>query len=450
MHLATLLLACASVVPWLSSTEATPPQETPAELQARLAWFREARFGMFIHWGVYSVPAGEWTDNNNHGEWFLKSTNIPLSQYVHYAQQFNPTKFDAKQWVRIAQDAGMKYLVITSKHHDGFCLFPSKLTDWDIGATPFKRDPLAELAAACKEAGIRFCTYHSIMDWHHADWGKRLANNDSAAGTPDMDRFTAYLKGQLAEIITAYRPGIMWFDGEWEDPWTHARGVDLYAYLRKLDPTLIINNRIDKHRDGMAGMNNHKEAVGDYGTPEQEIPATGFAAGVAWESCMTLNEHWGFNKHDQKWKSPTVVVRNLIDIVSKGGNYLLNVGPTAEGVIPDGSTQCLAAVGTWMKINQAAIHGSGASPFAQLTWGRCTSKPGKLFLHVFDWPKDGALVVPMTGTVTKASLLAQPGTALAVTTGKQGVTVILPAAAPDAVASVVMLDVTGDVQPINP
>ena len=174
-------------------------QETQAERDARMTWFREARFGMFIHWGVYSVPAGEWNGKTGYGEWFMEETKMPVSQYEKFAKQFNPVKFDAKAWVRTAKKAGMKYIVITSKHHDGFGMYRSALTDWCIKSTPFQRDPLKELAAACKDEGIVFCFYHSIMDWHHPDWGTRRAWNDKATGTPDMDRYTAYMKGQLKE-----------------------------------------------------------------------------------------------------------------------------------------------------------------------------------------------------------------------------------------------------------
>ena len=274
--------------------------ETPAERDQRMDWFREARFGLFIHWGVYSVPAGEWNGQTRYGEWFLEETKMPVSQYEKYATQFNPVKFDAREWVRMAKDAGMKYLVITSKHHDGFGLWPSELTDWCIKSTPFKRDPLKELSVACKEGGLKFCLYHSIMDWHHPDWGIRRAWNDKASGTPDMDRYVVYMKGQLKELATRYGPlGILWFDGEWENPWTHARGLDLYNYVRGLQPDIIINNRVGKGRGGMAGMDKGPERVGDYGTPEQEIPPTGFGPGVDWESCMTMNDHWGYNKNDQ-------------------------------------------------------------------------------------------------------------------------------------------------------
>lgn len=419
--------------------------ETPAEHDARMAWFREARFGLFIHWGVYSVPAGEWNGKTNYGEWFLEETKMPVSQYEKFAQQFNPVKFDAKAWVAMAKNAGMKYIVITSKHHDGFGMFRSDLTDWCIKSTPFPRDPLKELSVACQEAGIKLCFYHSIMDWHHPDWGTRRAWNDKAPATPpDMDRYVAYMKGQLKELLTRYGPiGILWFDGEWESPWTHARGVDLYNYVRSLQPQIIINNRVGKARSGMAGMDKGAERVGDYGTPEQEIPATGFGAGVDWESCMTMNHHWGYNKNDQHWKSTTTLVRNLIDCASKGGNYLLNIGPTAEGLFPEPSVERLAEIGDWMKVNHEAIYDTTASPFKKLAWGRCTQKPGKLYLHVFDWPADGRLAVPLASAVKSAYLLATPTVKLTVDSSAEGKVVHVPAASPTPHAGVVVLEIEG-------
>ena len=327
-----------------AATTEPPVTETPQQHDARMAWWRAAKFGMFIHWGIYSVPAGEWNGKTDYAEWFLEETHMPVSQYAQFAQQFDPEKFDAKAWVKTAKDAGMKYLVITSKHHDGFGMWPSDLTDWCIKSTPFKRDPLRELSDECRRQGITFCVYYSIMDWHSSDWGTRRAWNDVATGTPDMDRYVAYMKGQLKELITRYHPAVLWFDGEWESPWTHERGVDLWNYLRALDPKLIINNRIGKARAGMEGMDAGKDRVGDYGTPEQQIPPTGFGPGVDWETCMTMNNHWGYNKHDDHWKSPETIVRNLCDIASKGGNYLLNVGPTSEGLIPQPSVDRLAEV----------------------------------------------------------------------------------------------------------
>jgi alpha-L-fucosidase len=424
--------------------------ETPAQHDARMAWWRDARFGMFIHWGLYAQAAGEWNGRTtwSTGEWIQQALKIPTSQYQTLVPQFDPEKFNARQWVEIAKNAGMKYIVITSKHHEGFAMFPSAQSDWGIKSTPFKRDPLAELSAACKAEGIKFGCYYSIMDWHHPDWGQREAWNDVATGTPDMDRYVAYMKAQLGEIITNYHPAVLWFDGEWEDVWTHERAEDLYAYLRALDPDVIINNRIDKARNGLAGMNTHA-GLGDYGTPEQTIPANGFGPGVDWETCMTMNDTWGYKKSDHNWKSPEVVVRNLIDIASKGGNYLLNVGPTGEGLIPDGSVERLAVVGQWMKVNGQSIYGTTASPFATpLPWGRCTTKTSgrstTLYLHVFNWPSDDKLFVPgLKNTVKSARLLGQHGK-LTVQAGADGVTIMLPPLAPSAISSTIALRIKGE------
>jgi len=433
-----------------SAAEVSPiANETPAQKDARMKWFSEARFGLFIHWGVYSVPAGEWKDKKTYGEWFLEETKMPVSEYEKYAQQFNPVKFDAKAWVRMAKDAGMRYVVITSKHHDGFGIFRSDLTDWCIKSTPFQRDPLKELADACQQEGLTLCFYHSIMDWHHTDYTQRRAWNDKAQGTPDMDRYVTYMKGQIKELLTRYGPiGILWFDGEWEKPWTHERGVDLYNYVRGLQPSIIVNNRVGKGRAGMQGMDKDK-GVGDYGTPEQEIPATGFGPGVDWESCMTMNNHWGYNKNDQNWKSGQTLIRNLIDCASKGGNYLLNVGPTAEGEFPQASIERLAQIGQWMKVNKEAIYGTTASPFEKLPWGRCTKKVNPqgttLYLHVFNWPSDGKLLVPgLKDSVQTSYLLADPGrAALATQSSEDGIVITLPATAPDPISSTVVLRIKG-------
>jgi alpha-L-fucosidase len=383
----TFLLLLASV----AAAQTAP--ESKEQFEARMAWFKDARFGMFIHWGLYAVAAGDWDGKpiGGAGEWIQETGKIPTSQYEKLLPQFNPVQFNAREWVGIAKNAGMKYIVITSKHHDGFALFDSKLTDWDIMSTPFKRDALKELSQACQEGGVRLCFYHSIMDWHHPDWGTRRAWNDKASAPPDMDRYVAFLKGQLKELLTNYGPiGILWFDGEWESAWSHERGVDLYNYVRQLQPDIIVNNRVGKGRAGMSGMDKGEKRVGDYGTPEQEIPATGFGPGVYWESCMTMNDTWGYKHEDHHWKSATQLIRNLVDCASKGGNYLLNVGPTGAGLIPEASVERLAAIGRWMKANSEAIYGTSASPFSKLPFdGRCTAKDNKLFLHVFAWPENG-------------------------------------------------------------
>ena len=418
-------------------------KETPQQRDQRMAWWRDGRFGMFIHWGLYAIPGGEWKGKKvpGIGEWIMERGRIPVADYEKLAGEFNPVKFDARTWARIARGAGMKYMVITSKHHDGFCLWDSQVGDYDIMAAPFKRDILRELADACKAEGVTLCFYHSIMDWHHPDYLPRRGWDKRPTTEGGFERYVEnYLKPQLKELVTKYDPGVLWFDGEWENTWTHEHGKMLYDYVRSLKPSIIINNRVDKGRKGMQGLNKEGDFRGDFGTPEQEIPATGIP-GVDWETCMTMNDTWGFKKDDHHWKSQTDLVRKLIDIASKGGNFLLNVGPTAEGEIPAPSVERLAAVGKWMAVNGESIHGTSASPFAKLAFGRCTAKPGKLYLHVFDWPKDGKLTTPpVKGKVAKACLLADRDKALKVEASDGPVTIALPAEAPDKVASVVVLE----------
>ena len=408
-----------------------------------MKWWREARFGLFIHWGLYSVPAGQWHGTASpkpSAEWIMNDLAIPIADYETLVPRFNPTKYQPGEWVRLAKNAGMKYLVITSKHHDGFALFDSKVSAYDAMATPYKRDLLAPLADECRKAGIRFCTYHSIMDWHHPDYFPRRAWDTRPTDAARFDRYIAYMKAQLKEIVSRYNPGVLWFDGEWERTWTHEHGVDLYDYVRTLNPDIIINNRVDKGRQGMAGMTRDGDFLGDFGTPEQEIPASGLP-GVDWESCMTMNGTWGYAERDTRWKSREVLIRSLIDIASKGGNFLLNVGPTGEGLIPAASVDRLEGIGAWMHINGEAIHGTTASPIGRPAWGRATRKPGKIYLHVFDWPTDGALLVPTTQRVKAARLLAFPSADIAITNVADGVSLKVPASGPDAVASVIALDV---------
>jgi alpha-L-fucosidase len=336
--------------------------ESKEQRDARMQWWRDAHFGLFIHWGLYAIPAGEWNGKKvgGGGEWVLNQAHIPLADYEKLKSQFNPEKFDAKEWVRIAHDAGMKYIVITSKHHDGFCLWPSKLSaDWTVAQTPFKRDILKELSDACKADGtVRFCVYYSIMDWHHPDAQAKNApnynpprNDPNYKPNPNFQRYIDdYMKPQLKELIENYDPGVIWFDGEWVSDYTDAMGRDVFDYCRSLNPKIILNNRVSKSRKGMAGLSADKDAPGDFGTPEQQIPATGLP-GVDWESCMTMNGTWGYKKDDNNWKSARTLIRNLVDVVGKGGNYLLNVGPTAEGEIPAESVQRLEQIGQWIKAN---------------------------------------------------------------------------------------------------
>src|SRR5215469_16149579 len=443
------LLGLAFIQSAIGQTNSSNPyeQETTAQHDARMKWFREARFGMFIHWGLYSQAAGEWNGKTTSGagEWIMHDKEIHPTDYAKLVPQFNPTKFSAPDWVRIAKGAGMKYICITTKHHEGFAMYPSELTDWCIKSTPFHRDPLKELAAACKQEGVKLCFYHSIMDWHHPEYAPRKSWYDGTDNNPDFDKYVAFMKGELRELLTNYGPiGILWFDGNWEDTWNYDRGVDLYNYIRSLQPNIIVNNRVGRDRKGRAGTSEGQERIGDYGTPEQTIPANGFGPGVDWETCMTMNDTWGYKKQDHNWKSTETLIRNLVDIASKGGNYLLNVGPTGEGLIPDASIERLKEIGDWMHVNGTAIYGTGASPFTrQLPWGRCTTRISGhdtiLYLHVFNWPADGKLEVPVLNMIKRASLLVAPSTRLKTEIGTNGATIFLPPQTPDKISSTVVL-----------
>lgn len=420
---------------------ATPviPMETKAQKDVRMAWWRKSRFGMFIHWGLYAVPAGTWNGNTGYAEWIREEAHIPVKQYEEFVKQFNPVKFDAKAWAKMAHDAGMQYLVITSKHHDGFNMFDSKYTDFKVTNTPWHHDPMKDLSKAVRAEGMKFCLYHSIMDWHHPDYLPRRSweVKDRPVDGADFKRFVQYLRNDVQQILTDYAPlGVVWFDGEWENTWKEPLGSQLYALCRTVDPKVIVNNRVGSGRD---------RELGDYSTPEQTIPATGLP-GVDWETCMTMNDHWGYNKEDHHYKTTKVLVHDLVDIASKGGNFLLNVGPTAEGTLPPEAIDRLKGIGAWMKVNHNSIYDTTASVFDSLPWGRCTVREGRgksqLYMHVFDWPSDGKLVVPGIGNAIRgAQILGGPKVA-AERTGAN-VTISLPPVEHSSIDTVIELDVTG-------
>jgi alpha-L-fucosidase len=422
----------------------------------RLAWWREARFGMFVHWGLYAIPAGEWNGRTDYGEWIRANAGIPLAEYDKFAPRFDPQRFDADRWARLAADAGMKYMVVTTKHHDGFGMFDSKATDWDVMSTPFKRDVMAEVASACSRNGVVPCWYYSIMDWHHDDYLPRRAfETDRPELGADYDRYESYLHTQVTELLTKYGPiGVMWFDGEWESTWTSERGQRLYDLCRRLQPNVIVNNRVGAGRAGMSGFATGAETSGDFGTPEQHVPNARLS-GIDWESCITMNDNWGFNAHDKNFKSTRTLLRTLVDVASKGGNLLLNVGPDANGEIPRESVERLEAIGRWMKTNGVAIHKTSACPVDPPAFGRLTAGMSggntQLYVHVFDWPKDGRFTVAGFGnTVLGARLLADPARPIEIRGERGRMEFSIAGGAPDADVSVVEVRLAGEPLPYLP
>jgi len=376
----------------------------------------------------------------------MRHLQIPLAEYAKIANDFNPTNFSADEWVTIAKNAGMKYMVITTKHHDGFAMFNSPSSDYNIvKRTPWKRDPVKELAEACRKQGLKFGVYYSLgRDWEDPDVPTSLKPDGSRRSNtwdfPDEDKkdfakyFERKVKPQVRELLTQYGPiAVMWFDTP--EKISKAQSEELLALIRKLQPECIVNARIGNR-------------LGDYAVSEQKIPDSGDTQ--PWETCMTLNGHWGYKKGDENWKPTATLVRNLIDITSKGGNFLLNVGPTGEGIIPAPSVAHLAEVGKWMKVNGEAIYGTTASPFkTQPKWGRLTKKITKdgatLYLHVFDWPQDGKLSLPEVGNVESATLLADKRK-LPVNSGGGTMSIVMPPTPPDVISSTVVLRIKGPLQ----
>ena len=442
------------------------PGETKGQRDARMGWFRNAKFGMFIHWGVFSVPAGYHCGRHVPGrnvppfsEWLMFNAKIPVAEYRDNARDFNPVDFDAAKFVGAARSAGMKYIVITAKHHDGLAMFDSKVNDWNIvAATPYKRDPLKALAEECRKEGIKLGFYYSqAQDWCNGGSiglaGSQRPEDHEPWDPVQVHEMDDYLDNtaipQITELLTNYgpdTPAILW----WDTPCaiTAERAARLNAVVQQLRPGIIQNNRL--------GGGTH----GDTKTPEQSIPPQGYP-GCDWEACMTLNDSWGYKKDDDNWKSSRELIQKLVDTASKGGNFLLNIGPAATGTIPAESVKRLAEMGEWMKVNGEAIYGTTGTPFgsefgepvkgldangeevmvSSLNEWRATQKKSHLFLIVLEWPKDGTLAVPAYDQrILSARLLANPAVRLQVSQTDSGITIAgLPDTAPDPVASVIDL-----------
>lgn len=441
-------------------------QESAKQRDARMEWWREARFGMFVHWGLYSGLAGTWegkpVGTRGGMEWIQQRVKADTDTYAKAAiPSFRPKPGFAREWARLARAAGCRYLVFTTKHHEGFALHDSRVSDYDAGSV-LNRDLVREIVDACRAEGLRVGFYHSVIDWHHDQYAyeksKQLPHPLKGQPYPNSERSHAvyqdFLHAQVGELVSRYPVDIMWWDYSSQDfqgdeAW---RATKLMQLVREKRPRIVMNNRLYRTPEaGWASMGTEgylprlDPQYGDFITPEQHIPATGMP-GVDWETCMTMNTTWGYSEHDHAWKSDETLLRNLIDIASKGGNYLLNIGPKGDGSVPEESIRSMQAIGRWMKSNGESIYGTKASPFENLSWGRCTQKEisggrTRLYLHVFNWPGEGRLVVPAQGAQgVKASLLAG-GKKLPMTSGGDSFVVTLPAKQPDPIATVITLDI---------
>ncbi|MCL1796254.1 MAG: alpha-L-fucosidase [Clostridia bacterium] len=357
----------------------------------RIEWYQRDRFGMFIHWGLYAIPA--------RGEWVRSVERISVDDYRPFFDQFNPDSYDPREWARLAKAAGMKYAVLTAKHHDGFCLFDSKLTDYKATNTMAGRDLVRAFIDAFRAEGIKVGLYYSIIDWHHPDfphYGDRqhplrdsLAEKEKEASR-DFDRYLAYMHGQVRELCENYgQIDLFWFDFSYDgmrgEKW---RATELVRMIRSYWPDVLIDNRLEVSGEGFGSLvsGNPVEYSGDFVSPEQIIPPEGIldinGDPVAWEACITLNNNWGYAEYDHDWKSAATVIRKLVECVSKGGNMLLNVGPDARGRIPDASVRILTEVGEWMQKNGESIYGCGPSNIPKPAWGYITENAHSVYLHV--------------------------------------------------------------------
>lgn len=356
--------------------------------------FMDQRFGMFIHWGPVALRGTEigWS----------RGTNVPVNDYDNLYKEFNPMLFNAESWVKTAKDAGMKYLTITAKHHDGFCLWPTKFSEYNIMNSPYKKDIVGELAKACKKYGIKFCVYFTVLDWHDTNYPVNLPDGKVTNTNADMNKFVSTMKNQLQEIVTKYQPYMLWFDGNWESPWKNEYGVDIYTFLKKLDPKVIINNRLGAGQ-GADHPNLTPQTIGDYATPEQKIGELNM--NHPWETCMTICNQWAWKPND-KLKTLKECIQTIAKTSGGNGNLLFNVGPMLDGRIEQRQINRLKEMGDWLKVYGESIYGTKGGPFKPNEIYAATRKGNKLYIHVFE-RKSAELILPALKDVkvTKAYLL---------------------------------------------
>ncbi len=411
-----------------------PAAETPAQKAQRMQWWVDARFGMFIHFGPVSLKGTEigWS----------RGKEVPVEVYDNLYKQFNPVKFNAGQYVSLAKEAGMKYIVLVTKHHDGFSMFATKLSGYNITNTPLRRDLTKELADECRRQGVRFCAYYSIIDWHHPDYLPRGPGDKRPPQDARFENYMAFMKGQLREIVENYHPGVLWFDGQWDNLWTADRGREIYAMLRQLDPQIIVNNRLGTDWSAaQGGLTPPESTVGDFHTPEQMTGRFLHDRNVYWESCMTLGRQWAWKPHD-KLKSLEECVDLLVTNAGCDGNFLLNVGPMPSGEIEPRQADRLREIGQWMKRYGESIYGARGGPFRPAKWGVTTCNGDTIFVHVLHWPGEGPVRLPAVGRKIVASRLLGGGQVDATQTDA-GIIITVPAADRQQLDTVVELKLDG-------